>query len=227
MIEEPPLLTVKRPDRRPTDAQIAAFQGAPTSFVADAMWGTGVLLGVRPLLADQPAVAGPALTVENQPSGILALVASTPFIRKGDVVVNGFDGFLGVAAAGDRICGMMKNAGAAAFVTDGPMRDLPGLRAAGLPAWCAGLNPASPVSSGPGRIGLPTRIGGRVVETGDMVVADQDGVVVVPFEKIDEVIERLAAVRKLETELDAEVAKGLSVGEKIVELLASNRVRYV
>lgn len=227
MIEEPPLLTVKRPDRRPTEAEIAAFRDAPTSFVADAMWGTGVLLGLRPLLADQPHVAGPALTVENQPGGILALGAACAFVRPGDVVVNAFEGYLGVAAAGDRICGMLRNAGAAGLVTDGPMRDLPGLRAAGLPAWCAGLNPASPVSNGPGRIGLPARIGGRVVETGDMVVADGDGVVVVPFAEIGTVIARLARVREVEAALDEEVAKGLSVSPKIRELLASDRVKYV
>ena len=230
MIEEPPLLTIRRPDRRPSEAEIAAFQGVPTGFVADAMFGTGALLGVRPFAEgrDAPCVAaGPALTVENMPGGILALVASTPFIRKGDVVVNAFAGYQGVAAAGDRISGMMKNAGAAGFVTDGPMRDHPGIAAVGLPCWCSGLNPASPVSTGPGRIGLPISIGGLEVETGDMIVADRDGVVVVPFERIGEVLERLERVKELEYALDAEVAKGLVCGAAIRDLLESDRVRYV
>ncbi len=230
MIEEPPLLTIRRPDRRPTDAEIAAFQGVPSSFVADAMFGTGAMLGVRPFGdgRDFPCVAaGPALTVDNMPGGILALVACTPFIRPGDIVVNAFAGYQGVAAAGDRITGMMKNAGAAGFVTDGPMRDHPGVVAVGLPCWCSGLNPASPVSTGPGRIGLPVKIGELEVETGDMIVADRDGVVVVPFERIGEVLAQLERVRELEEALDAEVAKGLKWGAAIGELLESDRVRYV
>ena len=49
MIEEPPLLTVRRPSRRPTAAQIAAFQNTPTGFVADAMWGTGAVPSIDPI----------------------------------------------------------------------------------------------------------------------------------------------------------------------------------
>lgn len=230
MIEEPPLLTIKRPDRRPTEAQIAAFQGVPSSFVADAMFGTGAMLGVRPFADGRDIAclaAGPALTVENMPGGILALVACTPFIQPGDIVVNAFAGYQGVAAAGDRISGMMKNAGAAGFVTDGPMRDHPGIVGVGMPCWCSGLNPASPVSTGPGRIGLPVRIGGLEVETGDMIVGDRDGVVVVPFERIGAVLAQLEKVKELEHALDAEVAKGLKFGPAIAELLESDRVRYV
>ncbi|MEM7545808.1 MAG: RraA family protein [Pseudomonadota bacterium] len=230
MIEEPPLLTVKRPKRRPTDAQIAAFQGVPTGFVADAMYGTGGLLGITPIGDGRDlscVAAGPALTVDTGPSDILALVAGLAFITPGDIVVNAHGGHLRSAAAGDRVCGMMRNNGAAGFVTDGPMRDYAGVVAAGLPAWCAGLSPNSPVSNGPGRIGLPVQIGGAEVETGDMIVGDRDGVVVVPFEDIDRVIAQLAVVAQLETDLDAEVEAGLKVPGKIEELLASDAVRYI
>lgn len=230
MIEEPPLLTIRRPSRRPSAAQIDAFRGAPTSFVADAMWGVGALVGVAPLGFGRDldcAAVGPALTVDCGPADILALSASLPFIQEGDVVISAFGGHQGCAQAGDRICGMMKNCGAVGFVTDGPMRDYDGLVAAGLPSWCSGLSPNSPVSNGPGRVGLPIQIGGGTIETGDMIVADRDGVVVVPFDRLDEVIERLKAVTAVETELDAEVAKGLKIPEKVKELVASDRVAYV
>lgn len=230
MIEEPPLLTVKRPARRPSAAQIAAFQGAPASFVADAMFGTGALVGITPLGGGRDlscVAAGPALTVDCGPGDILALIAALAFVQPGDVVVSAFGGHQGVAAAGDRAMGMLKNNGATGFVTDGPMRDYAGLVAAGLPAWCAGLNPASPVSTGPGRIGLPIQIGGREVETGDMIVADRDGVVVVPYERIDEVIAQLEVVKKLESDLDAEVTAGLRQPGAVAELLQSEKVRYI
>ena len=88
-----------------------------------------------------------------------------------------------------------------------------------MPAWCTGLNPDSPYSTGPGKIGLPIQIGGQRVETGDMVIADENGVVIVPFDQIDTVVLRLQSVTEAETALDAEVADGLKIPPAIAELL--------
>lgn len=230
MIEEPPVLTIRRPDRRPTAAQIAAFRNTPTSYVVDAMYGSGVLLGVRPLGEGRDlhcVAAGPALTVDCGPGDILALLAALTFIQPGDIVVSAFGAHQGVAAAGDRAMGMMRNSGAAGFVTDGPLRDYDGVVRVGMPAWCAGLNPGSPVASGPGRIGQPIQIGGREVETGDMIIADRDGVVVVPHERLDSVIRQLETVRQLESALDEEVENGRKAPDAVTELLASDKVGYV
>lgn len=231
MIEEPPLMTIRRTRRRPSPAEIDAFRGVPTSFVADALGGAGTLsAAIRPLGEGrdvEPVAVGPALTVDCGPGDILALLAALKFIEPGDVVVAAVGGHQGCAAAGDRASGMMKNNGAAGFVTDGPMRDYAGLVAIGLPSWCTGLNPASPYAKGPGRVGFPVQIGGLEVETGDIVVADRDGVVVVPFEAIGETIAALARVRELEAALDAEVAEGLKVPANIAEFLEGDQVRYV
>ncbi|MEO0360447.1 MAG: RraA family protein [Pseudomonadota bacterium] len=230
MIEDPPLLTIRKPSRRPTEEQIAAFKAAPTSFVADAMMGTGALIGPEAIGGGRDLVcvaAGPALTVDTGPGDILALGAAMRFVREGDVVVSSCGGHRGCAAAGDRVCGMLRNNGAAGFVTDGPMRDYDGIVAARLPAWCAGLSPNSPAATGPGRIGLPIQIGGRTIETGDMIVADRDGVVVVPFGEIDRIVERLATVSALEAELDAKVAAGHRIAPAAAALLDGDQVTYV
>jgi 4-hydroxy-4-methyl-2-oxoglutarate aldolase len=231
MIEEPPLVKLKSKLRRPTDAQIAAFKGVPTGFVVDALFGGGALSSnIQPIGGGRDIdciAAGPALTADCGPADILATLAALQFIRPGDVVVSAFAAHQGCAAAGDRVAGMMKNNGAAGFVTDGPVRDYAGLVAAGLPVWCTGLTPASPFSKGPGSVGFAVQIGGQEVETGDMIIADRDGVVVVPFEKIDEVVAALARVRELEAALDAEIAEGLKIPASISELLASDKVEYV
>ncbi|MEX0284293.1 MAG: RraA family protein [Paracoccaceae bacterium] len=230
MIEEPKTLTIKRPDRRPTPDQIAAFQGAPTSFVTDAMDGKSALdMAIRPLAPDHlPGhVAGPALTAGNSPGDIMATLAALNFIQEGDVVIAAFGGHRGCAAAGDRVSAMMKNCGAAGFVTDGPMRDWDGIVAAGLPCWCTGLNPNSPFTTGPGNVGLPIQIGGHRVETGDMIVADRDGVVVVPFDQIPAVAERLAKVRELEMALDAELSAGLKIPDGVKALIEGDGVEFV
>ncbi len=231
MIEEPPLLTIARDLRRPKAEQITAFQGVPTSFVADSMYGSGALSNrIRPLGESRDlisVVAGPALTVGCGAGDILALLAAMASIQAGDVVLAAFDGFQGCAAAGDRVCGMLRNCGAAGLVTDGPVRDYAGIVEIGLPCWATGLTPASPYTNGPGSVGLPIQIGGRQVETGDMIVADHDGVVVVPFGRIDEVLAKLEAVKELETALDAEVADGLQIPPSIGELLKGDTVKYV
>ena len=228
MIEEPKTLTIRRPERRPDAALIAAFRDVPTGFVVDAMWGAGSLgTAIAPLPGQTAHVAGPALTVDNRPSDLLALLASFNFVRSGDIVVSATGGWQGCAAAGDRVCGMLRNGGAAGFVTDGPMRDLEGIRTVGLPAWCTGLNPGSPFATGPGRVGLGIVIGGQRVETGDMIVADRDGVVVVPFADIAAVADRLGTVTELETSLDAEVAAGLAIPDDIRTLVAGDRVTWI
>ena len=231
MIEEPPLLTIAGTMRRPDVSQIAAFQGVPTGFVVDALFGSGALSSdIQPIGAGRDVrcvAAGPALTANCGPADILATLASLNFIQTGDIVVSAFAGHQGCAAGGDRVIGMMKNNGAAGFVTDGPMRDYDGVINVGLPAWCTGLTPASPFANGPGAVGLPIQIGGREVETGDMISADRDGVVVVPFEQIDEVIARLALIHELEADLDSQVAKGLKIPASITELLESDKVKFV
>lgn len=226
MIEEPPLLTIKRPTRRPTQAQIDAFQDVPTGFVVDAMLGGGTLdARIKPL--GDHHIAGPALTADSGPADILALLASLAHVTPGDVVVNAFGGHQGCASVGDRVSAMLQNCGAAGIVTDGPARDLAGITQVGLPVWCTGLTPNTPHGNGPGRVGLPVQIGGQQVDTGDMIVADTDGVVVVPFDQIDTVIAAVEKVRELEAALDAEVQNGQKIPPAIQELLASDKVKYL
>lgn len=228
MIEEPKLLTIAKEMRRPTKAQVAAFQGVPTGFVVDALFGGGSLgTAISPLGDRDTQVAGRVLSCDNHATDLLATLAALKFVEEGDIVLSAVEGHQGCAAAGDRVAGMMKNAGAAGFVTDGPMRDFQGILDVGLPCWCTGLNPGSPHGKGPGRVGFGMRIGDGYAETGDIAVADRDGVVIVPFARIDEVAARLPGVAKLEMELDEEVRDGLKLPESIKELLESENTEFI
>ncbi|MCB1493448.1 MAG: RraA family protein [Rhodobiaceae bacterium] len=231
MIEFPPKLTIRKDFRRPAPEQIAAFRDVPVSVVSDAMFGAGAL---DPKIRHMdwggtlPQTAfGPAVTADCGPGDNLALAALLGLIPAGAMVVATCHGHTGCAVAGDRLTGIMRNNGAAGLVTDAPMRDFHGVVATGLPVWCRGLNPASPFSSGPGTIGLPIQIGGQRIETGDMVVADRDGVVVVPYEKLDAVIARVKEILALEGALDAEISNGLKSLGDMDALLASDEVAYV
>ena len=226
MLEEPSLLTIKRPTRRPSDEQIAFFKTCPTSVVADATQNAGVFgIGIRPLKGEL-RIAGPALTAGCGPADNLALSAAQAFVSNGDIVVATVDGHQGAAVLGDMVAGRLKNGGAAAFVTDGPIRDATGVLATGLPVWCTGRTPASPYSKGPGTVGLAIAIGGVSVSTGDMIIADDDGVVVVPFADIKRVAARAGQILDLEQEAEARVAAGQTVPDHIRTLLEGDQVDW-
>ncbi|QDC08664.1 RraA family protein [Oceanicola sp. D3] len=227
MIEEPPLLRIRRTFPRPTAAQIDAFRGVPTGFICDAMDGKGALgTAISPLDFGQPAICGPALVANNGPAEILATVASLGLIEAGDVVISAVEGHQGCSAAGDQITGMMKNAGAAGFVTDGPMRDREGVMAHGMPCWCTGLNPNSPYGHGPGTVGMGAAIGGQYVQSGDLIVADENGAVVIPLARIDAVAAKLPEVKSAEDELEAKVKDGLSALVDLDEMAAEGKVLF-
>ncbi len=226
MIEDPPILTIRRGFARPTPEQVAALTGAPTGFVADCMDGRGALdAAIKPIGSTPAGFCGIAVTCHAGPGDCLAVLAALDVIRPGDVLVTATDGFSGTAVAGDRLTGMARNGGAVGFVTDGCVRDVVGIEAVGLPCYAAGVTPNSPANNGPGTVGLPVTLGGAVIESGDIVLADRDGVVVVPSGRIDAVIDRLQRVREAEEALDAEVSDGLCVPGEIRELLAGDAVR--
>lgn len=233
MIEEPPLLTVRRrrgPDR-PTAGLPAPFRDAPTGWLVDAMDGRGAMdaaiQAVAPGIAAMRRFAGVALTCWCGPNDNLALTAAVALAEPGEVVVAACEGFGGSGMIGDLVAGVARNRGLAAIVTDGMARDRAGLAAVGLPVFCRGVTPNSCARGGPGTVGLPVVCGGVPVAAGDLVVGDADGVVVVPGPRLAEVGARLAAVRDAERAAEAEVRAGATDRPGVAALLASDRVRWV
>lgn len=225
MIEEPRLLTINRKFERPSRADVEAFRGAQTGNVVDAMNGRGALARViKPLVEPTETMVGVALTSHSEPGDQLGLFASLDLLEEGDVLVAAGDGYAETAITGDLLMGMARNLGAVGLVTDSAVRDRAGLLAVGLPCYSAGLTPNSPVRTGPGTIGLPVIIGGVRVESGDIVIGDSDGVVIVPRLQISAVLKVLEGVRRAEADLERQVKAGLGVPDFIRRILESERV---
>jgi 4-hydroxy-4-methyl-2-oxoglutarate aldolase len=194
---------------RPDPKLIEKFRGTPTGFLVDAMGGSGALdFRIKPAVSDQYAFCGVALTCYAGPADNLALVHALQYVESGDVLMVATDSFTGCAVTGDLVLGMAKNSGAVGFVTDGCVRDLVGLKNVGLPAWSVGITPNSPHRNGPGTIGYPINIAGFPVRSGDLVVADLDGVVIIPIEKMTMVLEKLPSIRSAEASADESVRQG-------------------
>jgi 4-hydroxy-4-methyl-2-oxoglutarate aldolase len=199
MIENPPALTIHRGHRRPDRALIEAFRGAQTAHLADAMEGRGAVdWRIKPLDPANANFIGPALTAHSYPADIFGMVGAALEAELGDVIMCANEHYTGTAVIGDLAAGMMCNKGVAAFVTDGLARDRRGIVAAGMPLFAMGISPNSPASTGPGQVGMPVVLGGIQVCSGDIVVGDADGVVVIPLAQADAVLARLRAVQEAE-----------------------------
>ena len=231
MLETPPALTIRRTFARPARAAVAALQGAMTGQVADALGGLGALdASIKPLTgapAAMRSVAGPALPCMNSPADQLGLVGALGHAEPGDVLVVGTEAYLGTAVIGDLMAGMALNLGVAGVVTDGAVRDTPGIIGVGLPVYCAGVSPNSPQRNGPGTVGLAVSIGGVTVNPGDVVVGDGDGVVIVPADMLDAVVAGVREIRRQEAEVEARVKAGLTFPESWRAYLEPGAARFL
>jgi 4-hydroxy-4-methyl-2-oxoglutarate aldolase len=209
MLDEAPRIQ-RRDWMRPTADLIAGLRGSPTGHIVDALGGNGALdYRIKPAIASQAAFCGTALTCDNGPADNLALCAALATVQPGDVVVAATGGFTGCAVTGDLVLGMARNGGAIGFVTDGCVRDLPGIAAVGIPVFCVGVTPNSPARSGPGTVGFPVVLAGTHIASGDVLLADGDGVVVIPQSRIAEVLAKLPAIRAAEADMERRVAAGM------------------
>jgi 4-hydroxy-4-methyl-2-oxoglutarate aldolase len=225
MLDNPPLLTIHRGHQRPSPALLERFRGAQTSHLVDAMAGRGAMhWAVKPLDPANAGFVGPALTAFAYPADIVGVYGALGEAQAGDVIVVATDGYLGAAALGDIVAGMMKNKGVAAFVTEGAARDRAGIVATGLPVFAAGVVPTSPAANGPGVVGAPVICGGLAVRSGDIVIGDADGVVVVPLDQAEAVAAALDAVRAAEAKAIAAVEAGAVDTERMRRILAEARI---
>jgi 4-hydroxy-4-methyl-2-oxoglutarate aldolase len=230
MLEQPPLLTIRRGFRRAPAGVVATLARAESAQVADARGGGGALdhrIQALPAIPLPGTIAGPALTCETGPADVLAAVAALDLAEPGDVLLIATGAWTGTASIGDLFAAAARNAGIAAIVTDGLVRDVDGLARAGVPVFAAGLSPASPAASGPGTVGLPVVAGGQRVDAGDVLVCDRTGVVVVPQGEIEETIRSLEHVLELERAEGERVHAGQVVPPSVRALLESDRVVVV
>ena len=221
MLDDPPLLTIHRGHTRPDRALLERFRGAQTSHLVDAMDGRGAMdWRIKPVDPANAGFVGPALTAFAYPADVVAVLGALGEAEAGDVIVVANDGYRTTAVIGDLVAGMMKNKGVAAFVSDGLGRDKAGMVAAGMPLFVAGIVPTSPANNGPGVVGAPVVCGGVAVRSGDIIVGDADGVVVIPRERAEQVLANLDRVRAAEAVAVAAVEGGATDSGKVKALMA-------
>lgn len=227
MIEDPPLLDIAQEIKRAPAHLVDQFRGVPTSFIVDAMNGRGALHARIKPVTDVGGFTGSALPCLCRPADNLALCAAVAICEAGDVLIAATDSFEECSVVGDLLLGIARNRGATAFVTDGMVRDIKDIEALDFPCFAAGVTPNSPSRNGPGTVGLPIQCGGIRISSGDIVVGDRDGVVIIPRHACDVVLKQLESVKAAEAHMLAQVKNGLTEVGFVKGLMASNRVRRI
>lgn len=161
----------------------------PTTAISDATGGhTNVSASIKPL-ADHYKIAGRALTVRLPDGENGAVLEAISKAKKGDILVVDAKGNTNRAIAGDFVMQLAQGVGVQGFVVDGVIRDLAAAREIDFPVFALGTTVAAGNKNGGGVVGVPVSIGGVVVKTGDIIVGDIDGVVVVPAEDAERIAE--------------------------------------
>ncbi|MRM12859.1 RraA family protein [Enterobacter cloacae subsp. dissolvens] len=185
--------------------QAAEYQAA---ILTDVAGRRGTLHGRIKPLASHMAVAGPAVTVEVRPGDNLAIHAAMAVAQPGDVLVVDGKGDLSCALLGEIMATQAQASGIAGIIIDGAVRDADTLSKGNYPVFSAGLNPCGPTKSISGRVNHPISVAGATVQAGDLVVADIDGVVVIPREDVKQIIRLAKEKLEMETKRLAAIREG-------------------
>ncbi|MEU4562855.1 4-carboxy-4-hydroxy-2-oxoadipate aldolase/oxaloacetate decarboxylase [Actinoplanes sp. NPDC023936] len=184
-----------------------AEAGSSTVHEADGRRGS-LDPAIRPIHTGA-RTAGSAVTVSCHPGDNLMIHAAVEQVRPGDVVVvtttsPSTDGMLG-----DLLATSLRARGAIGVIIDAGVRDVAELREMGFPVWARAISTQGTVKASPGSVNVPIVVGGQPIRPGDAVIADDDGVVVIPHERAAEVLE--AARRRIADE--AAKRERLAAGE--------------
>ena len=168
-------------------SDVAGFRDVPTTTIGDLLGREQFMnIDIRPLW-DAPRMAGPAYTVRCAPGDNLMLHAAIYRAEPGSVIVVE-SGDLEYALAGGNVCAIAHRRGIAGFVLDGLIRDIGEIRELGFPVYGRGVIPKPGGKSVTAPVNEPVTCGGVTVHPGDVVVADEDGVAVVPVAQAESVL---------------------------------------
>lgn len=183
---------------------------------------------VHPIAEGQRA-AGTAVTCLNHPGDNLMLLAALEQCQAGDILVVGHLGPSSAGVVGEIIASILLSKQVAGLVVDGGVRDTRELRKLGLPVWSTAISAAGTTKSGAGWVNFPIVAAGALVNPGDVVVADDDGVVVVPKTEAAEVLTRAKTRFEREAAMLADLAENgwAGLSEDLRAQLAALGVRYV
>jgi regulator of RNase E activity RraA len=173
---------------------IAALRDIPVAALSDNMHRNIGTVGLHPYhRPGKQTMAGTAVTARSRGGDNLTYLRALEFCRPGDVLLIDAGGDLNNAVVGGILSFYAASIGLAGVVIDGAIRDVAEIREREFPVYARGVTHRGPYKDGPGEINVPISVGGMVVNSGDIVVGDQDGLLAIPQQGIEELIEKALA----------------------------------
>jgi 4-hydroxy-4-methyl-2-oxoglutarate aldolase len=208
--------------QRPAVDPLAALRKLGSATVYEAQGAFGALdNGIKPL-DPRSRLAAPAFTVDMRPGDNLMLHYAMLKARPGDVLVVDVKAFVEAGPWGDVLTAMAQKTGVAGLVINGAVRDADAIVDAGFHVWCRGLSIKGTGKNQPGRLNVPVVIGDVVINPGDIVVADRDGVAVVPADRVDAVLAAALEREHKEARMREAIAQGATTAD-LLDLMPTLR----
>lgn len=204
---------------RPDAALLAGFGEASSAQVADCMLRLGAMdSGIRAVWPS-PRIIGAALTVWCHSGDNLMLHKALSLARPGDIVVMNTQDNVVNSGFGELIATSAVKLGVRGAIIDGTVRDAEAIERLRLPVYARGLSPSGCNKDGAGEVSAIVACGGVAVRPGDVLVADRDGVTVVPLDDAAEVARLAVEQMERERKRLAEIERGVLVRPEIDEAL--------
>ena len=189
-------------------ALVAEFAKLPVANVSDSMARLSAAgPNLRPMHASG-GLAGVALTVRSRPGDNLMLHKAIDMAEPGDVIVVDAGGDLTNALMGELMLAYALKRGVAGFVLNGAIRDVDAFVKTNLPTFAVGVTHRGPYKDGPGEINVAISLEGMVIEPGDIVIGDADGVLSVPLGDAEDILRKTLAKQDAETRQMQAIAEG-------------------
>jgi regulator of RNase E activity RraA len=204
-------------ERRVSPDIVRKYRSLPVANISDCM---SRLTGGGPRLRPYHAggvLSGPAFTVKTRPGDNLMVHKALDIASPGDVVVVDAGGDLTNSIVGEIMITYAMKRGLAGLVINGSIRDSDAVRQMSFPLYAAGVTHRGPLKSGPGEIGRAIAFDGMVIEPGDLIVGDGDGVLCIAFDEVEEVYQAAAAKNKAEDKILADLKAGGSMDRAWVD----------
>lgn len=206
-------LRIKTDFERPDKDLVEAFRNIPVANIADCM-NRMSCMSSRLFPLNSTPLLGVAFTIKATGGDNLLFHKALDLAKPGDVIVVAGEGEMQRAFAGEIMARYAKSRGIVGFVVDGCMRDRDGLSVLDFPVYCTGITPNGPYKNGPGEMNYPVACAEQVVNPGDIIVGDADGVVVIRPDEAKDLAEKVKKVMAKEAQNFADIDAGRGLGDR-------------
>lgn len=175
---------------------IEELKSIPATCISDAMQGFNHCNPAIKPLKEEYVICGQAVTVKVPAGDNMMVIQAMKQGKPGDILVVDAEGAEYRSFAGDFVIGLAKTLGFSGVVASGTVRDIVGIKEMNFPVFCLGATLACSKKMGMGAVNIPISCGGVLVHPGDIIVGDANGVLAIPKEAAERVLEAAKAKMK-------------------------------